>query len=221
MTRAQSPIDLPACDWSTLPSGPSIELSHEPFVPHIENGPFGVLIVPPQQTRATLTIAEVGRFDLAQIHFHLPAEHRLALAADETPHRPPAEIHFVHSRNDVLAVIGVFVEVDPEPDAEPFHAFDALVDLLEHGDTQERIAPLAIIPDADVFSYDGSLTTAPYSEGVHWFVARDPITISRAQAAELGGMDYADRLREVAGQARDPQPLNGRVIARSAQRRPG
>ena len=219
--EAQSPIDLPEHEWAGLPQGPTIVLDYESFVPGIEHGPFGSLVPVPAQDRPGLHVDELGEFALQQIHFHIPAEHRLA-RGDDSPHRPPAEIHFVHQHgedDDTLAVIGVFVEVDPVPDAEPFHAIDALVDLMTHERTTNEINPLAMIPEGDLFSYAGSLTTYPYSEGVYWFVAREPVTISASQAALLNDLDYADRLREVAGQARVPQALNNRTVRKSPQQR--
>ena len=64
----------------------------------------------------------------------------------------------------------------------------------------------ALLPDnLDYFTYDGSLTTPPCDEGLRWLVLKTPVMFSQEQLALL------KRYFPV-GNARPPQPLNGRTI---------
>ena len=53
-----------------------------------------------------------------------------------------------------------------------------------------------------LFSYQGSLTAPPCSEGVRWIAFRDPVELSADQIARFTDV-YSDNARPV-------QPLNGR-----------
>ena len=64
---------------------------------------------------------------------------------------------------------------------------------------QEDISPT-------YFRYNGSLTTPPCLEGIHWHVAKSAHGISFKQAR-----DYSIALKMIDNH-RDVQPLNGRVI---------
>lgn len=155
-----------------------------------------------QFTPANAAALNIGSDDyqLAQFHFHSPAEHTLDRRAY------PLELHFVH-RNAAgqLAVVGVFIEEGP---ANP-----ALAALVEHmprseGDaaaTSAEVNMMALLPpDRAYFAYAGSLTTPPCSEGVRWNVMRTPITASAEQIAAL---------REALGaSSRHVQPINERTV---------
>ena len=64
------------------------------------------------------------------------------------------------------------------------------------GETRE--SPISVFeagvlpPTRDYFSYDGSLTTPPCSEGVSWIVLQKPLTAS---------MEQVDRFKQRVGQA--------------------
>jgi carbonic anhydrase len=154
---------------------------------------------PAPEAALMLTIGQ-DAFTFAQMHFHSPAEHTLDRRAY------PLEIHFVH-RNSLgqLAVLGVFVQEGAYN--------EALKTLIAHMPAQQGEANAAhvdldlaaLLPaDRAYFSYAGSLTTPPCSEGVRWNVLRTPITASPAQIADL---------REALGaSSRHVQPLNERTV---------
>src|SRR5262249_34486937 len=54
------------------------------------------------------------------------------------------------------------------------------------------------------YTFAGSLTTPPCSEGVTWFVLVNPMQLSEAQVARFG--------KVYSGNARPVQPLNGRTV---------
>ena len=57
------------------------------------------------------------------------------------------------------------------------------------------------------YTYMGSLTTPPCSEGVLWLVLKTPVQVSREQVGVFGRL-YAMNARPV-------QPANGRLIKES------
>ena len=143
------------------------------------------------------------RYALKQVHFHTPAEHTI------DGRRAGMEIHFVHLDSAArLAVIGVLVR-EGMPNG-------GIENLLQHvpktagqrSSTGETIFdPRALLPrDTRYWTYEGSLTTPPCTEGVRWIVLREPIEMSRIQVESL-----AETLRH---NARPVQPLSQRVIGR-------
>jgi carbonic anhydrase len=64
-----------------------------------------------------------------------------------------------------------------------------------------------MLPSSQVaYTYSGSLTTPPCSEGVRWHVMQQPLTLSAEQVAALTAI-YDDTNRPV-------QPLNDRELDR-------
>jgi carbonic anhydrase len=143
------------------------------------------------------------QYRLVQLHFHSPSENELR------GQTYPLEIHFVHQgEQGELAVIGVFVKGGQ---ANP--SIQEIIDHLpsKHGieltTPGQYINPSYLLPaNGDYYSFDGSLTTPPCTEGVHWVVMKNTIEASPAQIVllrkALGG-----------GNARPVQPLKGRVIS--------
>lgn len=116
-------------------------------------------------------------FELLQFHFHTPSEHYL----DGAPF--PMEVHFVHKAADgTLGVIGVMMKVgEHNPVIEGIWQ-----NVPAAGETKTvgnvRLVATDLMPaEKGYYKYDGSLTTPPCSEGVKWYVMKDPIEISEAQ----------------------------------------
>ena len=156
-----------------------------------------------QVNTAPGSVLEVdGRaYMLKQFHFHTPSEHYL----DGAPY--PMEVHFVHQAADgALAVVGVMMKVG---EASPL--VDAIwqnIPMPGHTKTVEsvQISPRDLMPAAlDYYSYEGSLTTPPCSEGVRWFVLKDPVTLSAQQLLAFQTLFPIN--------ARPIQPLQGRVVS--------
>jgi carbonic anhydrase len=121
-------------------------------------------------TGETLTVGDQS-YALVQFHFHAPSEHTV-----DGEHYP-MEMHIIHSSTDgKIAVIGVFIEEGaPNPAVAPIwrqipkgHGSEATIDLPA---------------DKRLYFYDGSYTTPPCSEGVKWFVMKEPVQLSREQIA--------------------------------------
>ena len=141
---------------------------------------------------------------LAQFHFHAPSEHTV----DGTSY--PLEMHLVHldAAGEPAVVVGVFINVGVE-NAALARAFRSLP--AKEGETivplGERIDPTALLPaDKTFFTYAGSLTTPPCTEGITWYVLRTPIEMSSAQ------IDAYTTLAHLGHTNRPIQSLGGRVV---------
>jgi len=157
-----------------------------------------------QVTYAPGSSISVGgqRYELAQFHFHEPSEERIngkgyAMVA-----------HFVHKNQEgKLAVVAVLMRKGGAPN--PF-VKTLWAHLPKEKEKEETVAGVSVDPAAFLptnrayYTFTGSLTTPPCSEGVTWFVLKTPVAISDAQAARFGKL-YNHNARPV-------QARNDRVI---------
>jgi carbonic anhydrase len=143
------------------------------------------------------------KYNLAQFHFHNPSEHRFAgVPAD-------MEMHFVHKNaSGKLAVIGVMIN---EAAGKENLAFKPVWDILPreantHAAKSADMKLTSLLPNKQQYiHYKGSLTTPPCSEGVRWFVMKDPITMSSGQLEMYTSIFEGSTSRPV-------QPLQGREV---------
>lgn len=124
-------------------------------------------------------VANGTRYELQHFLFHHPAEEVVNGKLTDM------DVQMVHKSADgKLAVLAVrFAENRGEPNA-------TLATLWQHlpgtsGGTDkvaDMVNPGGLLPgDRGYWTYLGSLTTPPCTEGVRWFVFEQPITISREQ----------------------------------------
>lgn len=146
---------------------------------------------------------EIGpdRYQLLQFHFHTPSEEAIG------GKRFAMDIHLVH-RNEAgqLAVLTVLVE-QGRKDHPLFNTLWR--SLPEENETrtfdQKTFNPVEILPaKLSYWTFLGSLTTPPCTEGVRWLVIKTPIQLSKKQL---------DRFRHLYPMnARPVQPLNERAV---------
>jgi carbonic anhydrase len=140
-------------------------------------------------------------FELVQFHFHQPSEEKI----DGKPFDMVA--HLVHrNAQGQLAVVAVLLG-----SGQPNALLSTLWRDLPHAQGHEASPPHVLINAAALlpqsrgyFTYSGSLTTPPCSQGVRWFVLKSPMTISAKQISVF--------TRHYRGNARPIQPLNGRIV---------
>jgi carbonic anhydrase len=118
-----------------------------------------------------------GEYFLKQFHFHTPSEHQ------RSGFGYPMEIHFVHSSaSGELAILSVLVEMGSK-----HSEFEKIMQSLpEHINTQIATSNAfnlkSFIPDqTEAFTYEGSFTTPPCSEGILWGVFAKTIELSSEQ----------------------------------------
>jgi len=142
------------------------------------------------------------RYELVQFHFHKPSEEKINGKSTDMV------AHLVHKDADGnLAVVAVLLKT-----GQP----NKLVEILWKNlpPTKEKETTVAgvqvnatdLLPPnkAAYYTFTGSLTTPPCSEGVTWFVLKSPAAISKSEVARFAQMYPMN--------ARPTQPLNGREI---------
>jgi carbonic anhydrase len=170
----QSPIDLRGArlnkalqpiDFHYISGAVTLEHNGHTIMVHVAPGSY--------------IVAGGVRYELVQFHFHHPSEEAVKGKLTEM------DIHLVHkSAEGKLAVVAIRLHEDLEaPNA-------VLAALWPHlpktaGATEkvaEPINPGGLLPaDRGYWTYTGSLTTPPCTEGVRWFVFEEDMTLSRDQ----------------------------------------
>ena len=193
--KSQSPIDITGADSQNLPA---IAFNYQPSALNVLNN--GHTIQVDYDEGSSIEI-EGGKYSLKQFHFHGPSEHTLKGV------HSPLEVHLVHQNDGgQLAVVAVMIESGGEN-----QALAPVWKNLPKGSGQERkpdgvkVNAKDFLPAEQLYySYDGSLTTPPCSEGVKWFVLTRPIDMSNTQFAAFKVLfDHNNR---------PVQPLNVRMV---------
>ncbi|MFO0794744.1 MAG: carbonic anhydrase family protein [Candidatus Brocadiaceae bacterium] len=145
------------------------------------------------------------KYELMQFHFHTPSEHKIHGKSYAM------EAHLVHKgAHGELAVIAILIEEGKE---------SAFIKTLwsnfpkevgkEHVVSDVRICASQLLPKntSAYYTYTGSLTTPPCSEGVNWFILKEPIEVSKVGVNKFTSLFKHD--------ARPIQPVHGRVVKES------
>ncbi|KAI9365546.1 alpha carbonic anhydrase [Zopfochytrium polystomum] len=180
MGSQQSPInfdgdELTITDGSSNPNVKAWKAVASAPVQFVNNGHTVQLQLAPLM-QSTVQ-AKNKTYTLRQVHFHAPSEHHVS----ERDY--PLEAHFVHSDGSNLNVIGLFFEIG-EP--SPFLAqLVGSIPVKENATASiarlDLSSVISHISTSSFWSYTGSLTTPPCSEGVLWVVAKQALTVSPAQ----------------------------------------
>lgn len=191
--KHQSPVNFTS---KAVASNPQFKLSADKTVEfEIENNGHTIEAVP-QSRDIKMKLGGVN-YTLAQFHFHAYSEH--------TQNSKPAamEVHFVFKSFDgKLAVLGAFIDRDLSglsENTELAKVFSTKLPDVEKKGAKVALNISKILPSASkVYSYSGSLTTPPCSEGVAWNVYTTHIALSEDHVVNFT-KHYHNNFRPVTG----------------------
>jgi carbonic anhydrase len=149
---------------------------------------------------STLKVGD-HQYALKQFHFHRPSEERVHGKQYEM------SVHLVHAdASGHLAVVAILLENGLE---QPLLR-ELWNDLPkekekeeEHADIQIDVAQL-LPKERGYYTFDGSLTTPPCTEGVTWYVLKQPVPVSPDEVQRFAKLYN--------GNARPVQAINDRVV---------
>jgi len=142
-------------------------------------------------------------YDFLQFHYHTHSEHEIDGATDEM------EIHLVHQDpiTENLAVVGVMLNANG---TTPNDFIESYLNNFPSTEDNEVATTTSIdlddlIPsNHNYYTYTGSLTTPPCTQGLKWIVLKDKVDVSVAQMHKFEETHHVN--------ARPIQPLNGRIV---------
>ena len=196
--QRQSPIDIRKTVRADLPP---IEFAYKPVALSIVDNGHSIKV----DTPGAGSISVDGEtYELLQFHFHKPSEEKINGKTYDMV------AHLVHqAKSGKLAVVAVLMEAGKE---QPLirTLWNNLP--LEQGKPLTRaelkIDPSQMLPGKrNYYTFLGSLTTPPCTEGVLWLVLKTPVQVSKEQLSGIATV-YKNNVRPV-------QAVNGRVIKES------
>lgn len=144
---------------------------------------------------------ENKKYELIQFHFHTPSEHII-----QQKHLP-MEVHLVHlAKDSTYLVVAILFKEGKENSF--IKKFTSDIPQTKDGQKQVKNKFLNIndlLPKSKRFyTYSGSLTTPPYTEGVRWLLFDEMTACSKEQIQTMKGYEGFN--------ARDLQKLNHRNV---------
>ena len=191
----QSPINIAHAKRANLPP---IEFNYQPAALAVINNGHTI-----QVNYAPGSSINIGSksYGLVQFHFHHLSENTI-----DGKHSP-LEVHLVHKSSDgQLAVIAVLFD-----EGSPNSAVTTVWNNMPKEEGPEskpagvEVNVSQLLPEKhEYYTFPGSLTTPPCSEGVIWLVLSHKMTVSKGQIAAFAAL-YPDDSRPL-------EPLNGRKV---------
>ncbi len=197
--KQQSPIDITGSVKADLPQ---LEFNYNPVPITIENN--GHTIKMPAGKAGTLKVGDAS-YQLLQFHTHSPSEGAI------NGKQSDMVVHLVHKNaQNELAVVAVLLEKGETANpllASLWKVMPKTVGKAQQYDNVQMDIKQLLPKDKNYYSFTGSLTTPPCSEGVKWMVLKTSVSISAEQLAQYQAV-YSHNARPL-------QPLNGREILSS------
>jgi carbonic anhydrase len=199
--QKQSPIDIRSTNAIKNSHVNNIRFSYNNTPLFVNKNEHALLVdMPPSQNNKNELYIGKQEYELKQLVFHAPSEHAI------DGQRSKMEIQFVHTTpSGKLAIVGVLVTVNAK--GKDNSEFQEILDLAyDVASKNSYIKPSKLLPGkkSNFYTYAGSLTAPPCTEGVDWYVLRYPLEISAAQITAFEGL--------YAGNVRDTQNLKRRIV---------
>lgn len=201
--RQQSPIDIRGAVKAKLPPL-RFDYKSEPLKDLINNGYTIRVNYHDAPGAGSALIIGGERYQLTQLHFHRPSEETI------DGKRAPMVLHLMHTSasGKVIGVAVLLTEGKPNATVQKIWDHMPMVKGDEYEVPGVAIDPAAMLPSTlGYYSYMGSVTAPPCTEGVQWIILKTPVEVSRAQVAAFAKL-YPHDIRPL-------QPLNGRVVQES------
>jgi len=194
---AQSPVDIRNPVKADLPA---LDFQYAAAAPTLVNNGHTVQVNLPAGNNL---VVDGKKLELLQFHFHTPSEEAVA------GKHAAMVAHFVHKDEDgKLGVVAVLIQPGKtNPAWAPIFAHLPRVGEQVTVDGLSLDLPALLPAKKGYYSFEGSLTTPPCSEGVRWMVLKEPVKLSPQQIKAFRQTYNAN--------ARPLQPLNGRVVKES------
>ncbi|RHZ85613.1 hypothetical protein Glove_63g112 [Diversispora epigaea] len=180
--KNQSPIDLTSEDIKNLAPPPYPNFTDITDVEALNNG-HTVECCSDDMSKINIKI-EGKLYTLAQFHFHTPSEHRINGKYFDV------EQHLVFENEDgINAVVSVLYDLSTKNSTFLDPIISNLPKICNETKKLDKVELLSLVHDlnslSQTYSYSGSLTTPPCTEGVTWFVNVKPLNIGMQQLLEL------------------------------------
>jgi carbonic anhydrase len=209
--KEQSPIDILSAEKARLPAL-QFKSKIGPLKYLVNNGATIRVNYHDAAGSGNHLIVRDQRYQLTQFHFHRPSEeyihgksfdmvvHLMYLSSDGKV----VGIAVLLKAGRANATIGKLWDHIPKTESKVLPDFSHQ----EEEIAGVEINPAGLLPDKlAYYTYMGSVTAPPCTEGVRWYVLKTPVDIS-AQQIETFAQLYPHNVRPV-------QPLNGRVVQES------
>lgn len=199
--REQSPIDIQHAKLTDLPPL-RFEFKNGPLT--IVNNGYTAVRVDYPRGNGNLLLVGSESYELTQFHFHHPSEEYISGKPSDMV------IHFMFQGGDrkVAGVAVLVKEGRPNATVQELWKYMPKVAGKDHTNPGVRVNPATLIPrNMSYYTYIGSVTAPPCTEGVKWFVLKTPVEISRDQINAFAKLYPHD--------VRPPQPLHGRIVLES------
>ncbi len=199
--KEQSPIDIRSAEKAALPA---IRFEYKSGPLKIINNGYTAVRVNYAPGNGNFLIVGDQRYELTQFHFHHPSE--------EYVHGKPSDmvIHLMHaSSGGKVAAVAVLLKTgSANSTIQQLWRYMPKTAGKETEIPGVEVNPAGLLPrDTGYYTYMGSQTAPPCTEGVTWFVLKTPVEISAAEIRAFAAL-YPHDVRPV-------QPLNGRVVKES------
>ncbi|MGC1618430.1 MAG: carbonic anhydrase family protein [Candidatus Acidiferrum sp.] len=196
--KEQSPIDIRSAKKVELPA---LRFEYKSGPLKIMNNGYTAVRVNYAPGNANFLVVGDKRYELTQFHFHRPSE--------EYIHGKPYDmvIHLMHQAADgkVAAVAVLLKSGSANATIQQLWKYMPKTEGLEQEIPGVEVNPAGLLPrNTSYYTYMGSVTAPPCTEGVTWFVLKAPMDISSEEINAFAKLYPHD--------VRPPQPLNARVV---------